>query len=341
MDFKNTTNRGCPILRTTLFRANGGRPQIYTPPDVETAGLGKQNLLGVKLIWAFSIEAHTDHQAVFAIAMCVDVAFAVCWRFAVSIHPPNPDADLAGTPLMRQYAAAKREHPDALLFFRLGDFYELFYEDARIASRELQITLTSRDKERSVPMCGVPYHAAENYLARLLRKGYRVAICEQMEDPKLTKKIVRREVTRVLTPGTALDPALASERNNFLAALYVGSNSAGLALLDLSTGDFRTTEFTGAGGLALTIDELVKAQPSEVLLSSSLAPLDPLLEAEIERAGVKTRLEDWVFSPDYAIALLERQLNAHSLEGFGLTGTCVGRYCGGRDCALRAEHATD
>ena len=117
---------------------------------------------------------------------------------------------------MRQYAAAKRQNPDALLFFRMGDFYELFFEDAQIASRELQITLTARDKERSVPMCGVPYHAADNYLSRLLRKGYRVAICEQMEDPKLTKKIVRREVTRVLTPGTAIDPALASERNNYL-----------------------------------------------------------------------------------------------------------------------------
>ena len=107
---------------------------------------------------------------------------------------------------MRQYLAAKRQHPDALLFFRLGDFYELFFDDAKTASRELQLTLTARDKERNIPMCGVPWHAAENYIARLLRQGYRVAICDQMEDPKLTKKIVRREVTRVLTPGTALDP---------------------------------------------------------------------------------------------------------------------------------------
>lgn len=221
---------------------------------------------------------------------------------------------------MRQYAAAKREHPDALLFFRLGDFYELFFEDAKIASRELQITLTSRDKERSVPMCGVPYHAAENYLARLLRKGYRVAICEQMEDPKLAKKIVRREVTRVLTPGTALDPGLASERNNFLAALHAAENGAGLALLDLSTGDFRTTEFGGPNALLLAVDELAKAQPSEVLVSSQLAPFSPEVEADLERLGAKTRLEEWIFSPDYAIPLLEQQMGAESLDGFGLAG---------------------
>src|ERR1700760_4806698 len=141
------------------------------------------------------------------------------------------------TPLMRQYAAIKKEHPNALLFFRLGDFYELFFEDAVVAARELQITLTSRNKEKdiAVPMCGVPYHAAENYLAKLLRKGFKVAICEQMEDPKATKTIVRREVTQVLTPGTALDATIASEENNFLAALARGEATVGLAGLGLST----------------------------------------------------------------------------------------------------------
>jgi DNA mismatch repair protein MutS len=219
---------------------------------------------------------------------------------------------------MRQYSAAKRQNPDALLFFRMGDFYELFFEDAQIAARELQITLTARDKERSVPMCGVPYHAADNYLSRLLRKGYRVAICEQMEDPKLTKKIVRREVTRVLTPGTAIDPALASERNNYLAALHFAGPVAALALLDLSTGDFRATEFTGPGSTGLCVDELIKAQPSELLLSTDLPPLDPQLEAELEKITTKTRLEEWVYTADYAIPLLERQLGANGLEGFGL-----------------------
>ena len=135
------------------------------------------------------------------------------------ILPTDKDPSV-GTPFMRQWAAAKRENPDALLFFRMGDFYELFYDDAAVASRELQLTLTARDRERNVPMCGVPYHAVEQYLTRLLRKGYRIAICDQMEDPKLTKKMVRREVTRVLSPGTALDAGLGQEQNNFLAALY-------------------------------------------------------------------------------------------------------------------------
>jgi DNA mismatch repair protein MutS len=246
-----------------------------------------------------------------------------------STTPGPASAALASTPLMRQYAAAKREHPGALLFFRLGDFYELFFEDAQIAARELQITLTSRDRERSVPMCGVPYHAAENYLARLLRKGYRVAICEQMEDPKLTKKIVRREVTRVLTPGTAVDPSLASERNNFLAALYLSAAGAGLALLDLSTGDFRTTEFHGTGAAALAIDELAKAQASEVLVQSQLASLGPEGDAELERCAAKTPLEDWVFSADYALPLLERQMGAQSLDGFGLAGHAMAAAAAG------------
>src|SRR5271155_334185 len=175
------------------------------------------------------------------------MCFTICWHKSVS-DTSTQQADLDQTPVMRQYAAAKRLHPDALLFFRMGDFYELFFEDAAVASRELQIQLTARDKERTIPMCGVPYHAAEGYLSKLLRKGYRIAICDQMEDPKLTKKIVRREVTRVLTPGTAVDAGLSAEQNNFLAAIHLsekgGEGVAAVALLDLSTGDFRATEFT-------------------------------------------------------------------------------------------------
>jgi DNA mismatch repair protein MutS len=234
--------------------------------------------------------------------------------------PSQPDRQAAElTPFMRQWTAAKREHPDALLFFRMGDFYELFYDDAAIASRELQLTLTARDRERSIPMCGVPFHAVESYLARLLRKGYRIALCDQMEDPRLTKKIVRREVTRVLSPGTAIDAGLGQERNNFLAALFESGSKNdpvyGLALLDVSTGEFRTAEFRGAGARAQAIEALLMAAPSEVLLAANAE-----VPVALERIPARTRVEDWVWTRDFAVPLVERQLDVRSLEGFGLTG---------------------
>jgi len=188
------------------------------------------------------------------------------------------------TPLMRQYAAIKKEHPHALLFFRLGDFYELFFEDAVVASRELQITLTSRNKEKgiAVPMCGVPYHAAEGYIAKLIRRGFKVAICEQMEDPKVAKKLVRREVTRVVTPGTAADSSLGSEENNFLAAVAQVENRSGFAALDLSTGEFRATEFAGDDASRRVQEELSHLRPKELLFASSA----PLFEAASASASL-------------------------------------------------------
>src|SRR5579871_2565142 len=151
----------------------------------------------------------------------------------------------ASTPLMRQYHSIKQQVPNTLLLFRLGDFYELFFEDAVTAARELEITLTSRNKEKgaAIPMCGVPYHAAEGYIARLIQKGYRVAVCDQMEDPRFAKKLVKREVTRIITPGTATEAnLLRSHENNFLAAVARTGNRAGLAHVDVSTGEFRVTE---------------------------------------------------------------------------------------------------
>ncbi len=223
------------------------------------------------------------------------------------------------TPFMRQWTSAKRENPDALLFFRMGDFYELFYDDAVTASRELQLTLTARDRERQVPMCGVPYHSVEGYLTRLLRRGFRIAICDQMEDPKLTKKIVRREVTRVLSPGTALDGALGQERNNFLAAYFeTGRKEApvfAVALLDVSTGEFRTAEFAGPAARQQALEDLLLAAPSEVLLSSSAE-----VPAVLDRIPARTRVEDWVWTHDFAVPLVERQLKVRTLEGFGLVG---------------------
>ncbi|HTZ97217.1 MAG TPA: DNA mismatch repair protein MutS [Terriglobales bacterium] len=232
------------------------------------------------------------------------------------------------TPLMRQYAAIKKEHPAALLFFRLGDFYELFFEDAVLASRELQITLTSRNKEKgiAVPMCGVPYHAAEGYIARLIRKGFKVAICDQVEDPRLAKKLVRREVTRVVTPGTSADSSLSSEENNFLAAIAEIGDRAGFAALDLSTGEFRATEFRGEDGARRIQEELQQLRPKEVLYGSS-APLfegsasPPQPVAAKNSAGyAETPLDDWIFAPDHAIPLLENHFGVLSLEGFGLAG---------------------
>ena len=241
------------------------------------------------------------------------------------------------TPLMRQYAAVKKEHPTALLFFRLGDFYELFFDDAIVAAKELQITLTSRNKEKgiAVPMCGVPHHAAEGYIGKLIRKGFKVAICEQMEDAKLAKKLVRREVTRVVTPGTAADSLLGSEENNFLAALAQVGERVGFAALDLSTGEFRATEFSGENALRRVQEELEQLRPKELLYGSAA----PLFETKASRAlttqpppaqtpqprapGVtcaETPLDDWIFAPDHAIPLLENHFGVLSLEGFGLAG---------------------
>jgi len=254
------------------------------------------------------------------------------------------------TPLMRQYAAVKKEHPTALLFFRLGDFYELFFEDAVVAAKELQIQLTSRNKEKGVaiPMCGVPYHAAEGYIGKLIRRGFKVAICEQMEDPRLAKKLVRREVTRVVTPGTAADSSLGSEENNFLAALTRVGDAVGFAALDLSTGEFRATEFSGENALRRVQEELEQLRPKELLFASA-APLfdqavkqpsfsQPDSSAVLRTASAvrlsqpgpsprpaggsftETPLEDWIFAPDHALPLLENHFGVISLEGFGLAG---------------------
>jgi DNA mismatch repair protein MutS len=250
------------------------------------------------------------------------------------------------TPLMRQYSAIKKEHPNALLFFRLGDFYELFFDDAVLAARELQITLTSRNKEKGVdiPMCGVPYHAAESYIAKLIRRGFKVAVCEQVEDPRLAKKLVRREVTRVVTPGTAADSSLSAEENNFLAAVATVGDRVGFAALDLSTGEFRATEFVGESAGRRIQEELEQLRPKEMLYGSS-APLfektnsgakgilghpsdehfvmsPPTRAVPVRATGgwAETPLDDWIFAPDHAIPLLENHFGVLSLEGFGLAG---------------------
>jgi DNA mismatch repair protein MutS len=225
---------------------------------------------------------------------------------------------------MQQYQTIKARFPHALLLFRLGDFYELFYEDAMLASRELQITLTSRNREKGqpIPMCGVPYHAADGYVARLIRAGFKIAICDQMEQPGPGKKIVRREVVRVITPGTATDGAVLDAReNNFLAAVakHHSGSPVGLAFVDLSTGEFQATEFSGARADEDLRDELVLLRPRETLLPRPQQLFDTAKNSLLEgTGGVESRLEDWVFQYDYAARILREQFRVAELTGFGL-----------------------
>ena len=228
------------------------------------------------------------------------------------------------TPLMQQYHAIKARYPHALLLFRLGDFYELFYEDAIIAARELQITLTSRNREKGqpIPMCGVPYHAAESYIARLIRAGFKIAICDQMELPGPGKKLVRREVVRVITPGTATDGALLDAReNSFLASVakHASGSPIGLAFVDLSTGEFQATEFCGARADDALRDELQLLRPRETLLPRPQQLFETAKTSLLEGVGgVESRLEDWIFQRDYAERILREQFGVAELTGFGL-----------------------
>jgi DNA mismatch repair protein MutS len=229
------------------------------------------------------------------------------------------------TPMMRQYREIKREHPDILLFFRLGDFYELFFEDAVIGSRELDITLTSRNTDRHgkpIPMCGVPHHAINTYLARLIKKGRRVAICEQMEDPRFAKGIVKREVTRIVTPGTTVEEGvLESKENNYLAGLLETQDGGGAAFLDVSTGEFWVVEFTGAEARQQLQNCLTHFKPREVVVSESdQSVVETWLPEDLRPSVVITPHSDWVFHQDYAQRLLLDHFKVATLEGFGLSG---------------------
>ena len=189
---------------------------------------------------------------------------------------PSPDKPSQLTPMLRQYHEIKKQHPGTLLFFRLGDFYELFFDDALIGSREMEITLTARHKERGdpVPMCGIPYHAAQGYITKLVKKGYRVAICEQTEDPKSTTKLVRREVVRVVTPGTALENQLLETKQNcYLASLCGSGAGMGLSVLDVSTGEFLATQFQGESAWQGVQEQLEVFSPREIIFPNSLAPI--------------------------------------------------------------------
>ncbi|MGM9619173.1 MAG: DNA mismatch repair protein MutS [Oscillospiraceae bacterium] len=197
------------------------------------------------------------------------------------------------TPMMRQYLEIKEQNPDAILFFRLGDFYEMFNEDAELASRELDLTLTTRDrgkaKEDQTPMCGVPYHSSEGYIARLIAKGYKVAICEQTEDPATAKGLVDRDVIRVVTPGTVIDPSMLEDsRSNFIAAVYLDERFGGVAFCDISTGKAHVTGFAGEDRLLHVMNELGRFAPREAVLSAGAAAEPQLRQLLADKLSCRT-----------------------------------------------------
>ncbi|MFQ5602002.1 MAG: DNA mismatch repair protein MutS [bacterium] len=222
---------------------------------------------------------------------------------------------IKSTPMMEQYLAIKARHQDAVLFFRMGDFYEMFFEDAKIASEVLGLTLTSRahGKSANVPLAGFPHHSLDTYLAKMIKAGHRVAICEQMEDPKLAKTVVKRDVTEVVTPGTVMtDDLLESKRNNFLASLFVKDETCGMAFVDISTGEFTVEEVP----VAQLEEELNKADAAELLLSEEQSAFIQSKLTKSTEYFLTTR-EDWIFTRDFAYETLVNHFSTLSLKGFG------------------------
>ncbi|MFZ7120453.1 MAG: DNA mismatch repair protein MutS [Eubacteriaceae bacterium] len=227
------------------------------------------------------------------------------------------------TPMMQQYLELHEKVKDAILFFRLGDFYEMFFDDALTASRELEITLTGRDcgLEERAPMCGVPYHAAENYIVRLIEKGYKVAICEQVEDPKISKGIVKREIIRVISPGTINDGKLIHEKtNNFLMCIYYNMMDFGVAYVDVSTGEFYTSQISGAeNSKGKLLDEIAKIRPSEIIINSVLYK-DKLLIDKIEKTfDIYINVnQNKYFNLEKSVKVLKEHYNVYSMTSLGI-----------------------
>lgn len=223
--------------------------------------------------------------------------------------------DSTTTPLMEQYLAIKAKHKNAILFYRMGDFFEMFYEDAKIAAEVLGITLTSRahGKSANVPLAGFPHHALDNYLTKMIKAGYRVAICEQVEDPKKAKKLVKRDVVEVVTPGTTFsDELLDSKRNNYLISVFLIKDSCGLAGADVTTGEFFVYEFPQSR----LKEQLLSHRPSEILVSETQLPtIQRAVAADLN--SFFTSREDWIFSRDYGYEKLIEHFKTASLKGYG------------------------
>ena len=223
---------------------------------------------------------------------------------------------------MRQYLDIKRIHKDEILFFRLGDFYEMFFDDAKTAARVLNLTLTARGAGATrVPMAGIPYHAAENYIGRLVKNGFSIAICEQTEDVSQAKGLVKREITRVITPGTILSASMLDEKsNNYLAALAYSNQSLGLAVVDVTTGEFKTCELHGTDRFSVATNELSKFNPSEILIAQTQPDVEEWATLIKSLNGVKkSHMEDWKFSADEGKETLLEHFQVKSLDGFGLS----------------------
>ena len=225
------------------------------------------------------------------------------------------------TPMMQQYMDIKENYKDCILFFRLGDFYEMFFDDAITASRELEITLTGKSygQEEKAPMCGVPYHAADNYIGKLIDRGYKVAICEQVEDPATAKGIVKREVIQIITPGTVVSQSMLNEKeNNYLASVYLDEAGAGLAYCDVSTGEISTTELKGARYIEKLINELVKIRAREVIANEAVS-LDGLADDIRDASGAYfSILGSSHYSGNSAEDAVLRQFKVKSLKGLGI-----------------------
>ena len=223
------------------------------------------------------------------------------------------------TPMMKQYMETKSQYQDCILFYRLGDFYEMFFEDALTASRELEITLTGKNcgQEERAPMCGVPYHAVEGYLNRLVSRGYKVAICEQVEDPKTAKGIVKREVVRIVTPGTNLDTqALDESRNNYIMCIVYIADRYGVSVADITTGDYFVTEFTDSGKL---MDEICRFAPSEIICNEAFYMSGMDLDGMKDRLGIAIySLDAWYFDDAVCRQKLLDHFKVSSFAGLGL-----------------------
>ena len=234
------------------------------------------------------------------------------------------------TPMMQQYLKTKEEYHDCILFYRLGDFYEMFFEDAKVVSKELELTLTGKScgTEERAPMCGVPYHAADTYLNRLVKKGYKVAICEQVEDPKTAKGLVKREVVRIVTPGTTTDSqALDETKNNYIMCIVYLADKYGISIADVSTGDYYVTEVDSERKL---LDEINKYMPTEIICNEAFYMSGVDLEDIRSRLGICiSALEAWYFSDDTAIGTLKTHFHIHSLEGLGLNDFLCGSIAAG------------